>query len=99
MLGYKEKLAPFAAALEEQKAAEESTKAEITEDELKEKMTKLSQAAEDFDIDSLDAIVAELSKVRLPDSFIETFKKIRTSVENVDFNELKDLLKAEGFSE
>ena len=99
LLGYREKLAPFAAALEEQKAAEESTKAEITEDELKEKMTKLSQAAEDFDIDSLDAIVAELSKVRLPDSFIETFKKIRTSVENVDFNELKDLLKAEGFSE
>ena len=98
-MSYKEKLAPFAVADEAEKSAEDSAKAEITEDELKEKLAKLSQASEDFDIDGLDAIVAELSEVRLPDSFIETFKKIRTSVENVDFNEVKNLLKEAGFSE
>ena len=99
LLSYKEKLAPFAVADEAEKSAEDSAKAEITEDELKEKLAKLSQASEDFDIDGLDAIIAELSEVRLPDSFIETFKKIRTSVENVDFNEVKNLLKEAGFSE
>ena len=48
--------------------------------------------ADTFDIDGLDALSAELSSVKLPLDFSQKFDKIRTSIENVDFQGLKILL-------
>ena len=69
-----------------------SDKAEISESDLNEKLSKLSDCADSFDIDGLDTIMAELSSFAMPPSFAEKFAKIRTAVENVDFAGLKNLL-------
>ena len=87
---FKEKFAPLVT----QGAAEQDAKPPITEDALKEKLVAIGNAADAFDIDALDAIMAELSAVALPASWTEKFAKIRTCVENVDFIELKKLLEA-----
>ena len=69
-----------------------TNKPEISKEELSEKIQKLISFTDDFDIDGLDNIMAELSAVTLPLDFSETFDKIRKDVENVDFKNLRILL-------
>ena len=85
--GFKEKLSALI-----KKEDDEAGKPEISAAELKEKLSKIGKAAEDFDIDLLDSLMAELSAYAHPQSFKDTFAKIRTCVENVDFIELKKIL-------
>lgn len=64
----------------------------ISEEDLNEKLAKIGEFADSFDIDGLDAIVEELSAFAMPPSFADKFAKIKTCIENVDFIELKKLL-------
>ncbi len=85
---YRQKLEPFIRATE----AEQGEKPPISEEVLKEKLLQIGKAADDFDIDGLDFLIAELSAVSLPEAFADRFLKIRSCVENVDFIALKKLL-------
>lgn len=67
-------------------------KVEISKDDLSEKIKLLIEYADSFDIDGLDNIVKELLSVKLPLDFSNKFDKIRTSIEKVDFKELRNLL-------
>jgi CheY-like chemotaxis protein len=67
-------------------------KPEISEEELSEKIKLLEEYANAFDIDGLDNLIKELSSVKLPLDFSDIFDKIRKSVENVDFKELRNLV-------
>ena len=71
---------------------EKGEKTLISEEELSEKLEKIANCAESFDIDGLDAIMEELEKCEIPENFKEKYIKIRTLVDNVDFIALKDLL-------
>ena len=95
---YKEKLTPVVTNADDA-APNGSTAPALSEEALKEKLSKLFALADDFDIDGLDALIKELSAVRLPETFTEVFKQIRTCVENVDFTELKTVLHNAGVSE
>lgn len=67
-------------------------KAEISKEELSEKINQLIEYADSFDIDGLDNLIKELSSVKLPLDFSDKFDKIRISIEKVDFKELRNLL-------
>ncbi|WP_294428837.1 ATP-binding protein [uncultured Treponema sp.] len=70
-----------------------SEKSEISESELKDKLARLNACAISFDMDGMDEIMAEFSAFKIPPSFAEKFDKIRTAATNVDFKELRNLLK------
>ena len=82
-------LAPL---LIDEKDTGDDKKAEISEEELSEKINQIIEYANDFDIDALDATINELKKFTLPFNFSEKFDKIVICVENVDFKELRNLL-------
>ena len=86
-LSYKHKLEPV---IKDETEAE--PKPEITKEELSQKLQKLIEYADDFDIDGLDNLIQELSSYTLPLDFSEKFDKLRIYVENVDFKELRNLL-------
>lgn len=65
---------------------------EISNEELMGKIQQMIDCANNFDIDGLDNLVKELSSVILPIDFSQKFCKIRSSVENIDFKELRILL-------
>ena len=73
-------------------ASDNSVKTEITEEELSDKIQELISYADDFDIDGLDNLIKDLSSYLLPLDFSQKFSKIRQSIENVDFKELRTLL-------
>ena len=83
---------PLLQLLTEDSSEEAGAKAEISEEELKSKVNQLIDFANDFDIDGLDKVLEDLSKVTLPLDFSEKFDRIRSSIENVDFKELRTLL-------
>ena len=83
---------PILQPLTEDSSEEAGAKAEISEEELKSKVNQLIDFANDFDIDGLDKVLEDLSKVTLPLDFSEKFDRIRSSIENVDFKELRTLL-------
>ena len=89
---YKQKLAAVAADDDSSNGCDDAEKPAISEAALREKLTQLGAAADRFDIDGLDALIAELAAVALPPAFADTFAKIRTCVENVDFAGLQPLL-------
>lgn len=71
---------------------DDKDKPEISKEDLSEKLKQILQCADDFDLDGLDNLVKELSSVKLPLDFSEKFDKIRTSVENVDFKQVRNLV-------
>ena len=77
--------------------SETSEKREITNEELSEAIKSLIECADSFDIDGLDSLIEELSKVKLPLDFSQKFDKIRFYVQNVDFKALRIFL-SEGSS-
>ena len=72
--------------------SDDSTKPEITKEELNEKINQMISYANSFDIDGLDIIVKEISNYHLPLDFSQKFVKIAQYVQNVDFKELRNLL-------
>ncbi len=72
--------------------SENVEKKEITRNELSEKIQKLIEYADSFDIDGLDNLINELKSVKLPLDFSEKFDNIQQSVNNVDFKRLRILL-------
>ena len=64
----------------------------ITKFELSDKINKLIQYSESFDIDGLDNLINELKAFSLPLDFSQKFDNICKSIENVDFKELRNLL-------
>ena len=85
---FKQKLEPLVYP----EGTEPENKEEISESALKEKLVQIGEYADSFDIDGLDALIAELSAFAMPPSFAETFAKIRSCVENVDFTAVKELV-------
>ena len=86
-LEYKSILEPFT-----ENASQDSQKPELSEAELKEKIKKLIEYADSFDIDGLDNLIKELKAFSLPLDFSQKFDNICKSIENVDFKELRILL-------
>ena len=72
--------------------SDETQKTELSESELTEIIQQLIEYADSFDIDGLDNLVKKLSSQKLPLDFSQKFSKIRQSIENVDFKELRLLL-------
>lgn len=71
---------------------DEASKPPVSREKLAELLGRLSACAGDFDIDGLDAVMAELNGAALPADFEETMARIRTCVDNVDFKGLRELL-------
>lgn len=71
---------------------DEASKPPVSQEKLAELLGRLSACAGDFDIDGLDAVMAELNGAALPADFEETMARIRTCVDNVDFKGLRELL-------
>ena len=69
-----------------------SSKSKISKKTLSQKIKKLQEYADSFDIDGLDSIINELSKVSLPIDFSQKFDKLSQAVQNVDFKSLRNLL-------
>ncbi|MBB5226386.1 response regulator [Treponema ruminis] len=74
---------------------DDGEKTEISEQDFTEKLEKIGECAESFDIDGLDAVMEELEKCKIPDGFSEKYAKIRGLVDNVDFIALKEFLQTE----
>ena len=75
-----------------QEASANEDKPEISKEELAEKIKLIVEYADDFNIDGLDNLMKELASVKLPLDFSDKFDKIRSSVEKVDFKELRNLV-------
>lgn len=75
-----------------QEASGNEDKPEISKEELAEKIKLIVEYADDFNIDGLDNLMKELVSVKLPLDFSDKFDKIRSSVEKVDFKELRNLV-------
>ena len=73
-------------------ADQELSKNEISQEELSEKIHKLIEYADSFDIDGLDNLIKELKAFSLPLDFSQKFDNICKCIENVDFKELRILL-------
>ena len=86
-LSFRHKLEPL---VEEDSDA--ADKPEISKEELSAKLKQMLDYADAFDIDGLDELIKELSSFKIPLDFSDRFDKIRTSVENVDFKELRSLV-------
>ncbi|MCR5725158.1 MAG: response regulator [Treponema sp.] len=87
---FKQKLAPVTEA---ETAADSAEKPLIPENTFKALAEKLFKSASDFNIDGADEAIAELSAYRMPDALKDTFEKMRTCVQNVDYSGLKKLIK------
>ena len=71
---------------------DQAPKKEISQEELAEKISRIIQCADAFDLDGLDELMKELKSVNLPLDFSLKFDKIFKAIENVDFKELRILL-------
>ena len=74
------------------KIQKSENKRELPQEKLSQIINQLIEAANDFDIDSLDNLVKELSEYDLPFEFSQKFDNIKESIEKVDFKELRNIL-------
>ncbi len=58
-------------------------------------LDRLQKAADKLDINEIDSIMAELKKFAISEKFVILYREIQKSVENVDFINLKNLIKEE----
>ena len=86
-LSFRHKLEPLV-----EEDSDSADKPEISKEELSAKLKQMLDYADSFDIDGLDELIEELSSFKIPLDFSDRFDKIRTSVENVDFKELRSLV-------
>ena len=64
----------------------------IDDDSLKDAVRSLKEFAEAFDFDSVDFVMKELKKYRMPDSFKDKYSKLRNLVAQVARDEIIKLL-------
>ena len=64
---------------------------DLTLKELIECRKSIDEKVVDFNLNALDAIVEELSDVKIPEKYDELYAKIKTGIGNVDFKTLKEL--------
>lgn len=83
-LSYKEKLGTLI-------TEDDVEKVEILESDFEEYLQIIAKYANDFNLNALDSVIEELADVSIPEKYDELFKKIKTSVQNVDFKTLKEL--------
>lgn len=67
-------------------------KPEIDEDSLKDAVASLKEVVEAFDFDSVDSIMDELKKYKMPDAFKEKYAKLKTLVAEVARDDILLLL-------
>ena len=83
-LGYKRKFAFLEKDIPARK--------QISETDFLEKMQHVRNLTEKYDLDGLDSVMDELSKVSVPEHSRNLYKQVSECIENVDFNGLKDVL-------
>ena len=69
-----------------------SEKTSISPEEFSQKLNSLAKIVDDFDSIQMDEWLKEMSKFEIPDESSDLFEKIKTSIENIDFDNLKILL-------
>ena len=69
-----------------------SEKTPISPEEFSQKLNSLAKIVDDFDSIQMDEWLKEMSKFEIPDESSDLFEKIKTSIENIDFDNLKILL-------
>jgi len=69
-----------------------SEKTPISPEEFSQKLNSLAKIVDDFDSIQMDEWLKEMSKFEIPDASSDLFEKIKTSIENIDFDNLKILL-------
>lgn len=81
-------------AEEIEKAEDDGTEKEPIDDEsLKDAVRSLKEFAEVFDFDSIDFVMRELKKYRMPEDFKDKYSKLKTLVAQVDRDAIIELLK------
>ncbi len=81
-------------AEEIEKAEDDGTEKEPIDDEsLKDAVRSLKEFAEVFDFDSVDFVMKELKKYRMPEDFKDKYSKLKTLVAQVDRDAIIELLK------
>ena len=76
------------------KIADSSTteKVDVSESFFKTQLNKIYDAADNFDISTLDQIVESLEKYKIPSNYDELYSQIKTYIKNVDFDSIKNLI-------
>ena len=69
-----------------------SEKTPISPEEFSQKLNSLAKIVDDFDSIQMDEWLKEMSKFEISDESSDLFEKIKTSIENIDFDNLKILL-------
>jgi len=84
----------FDAVLEflQDKKVDDSAKPLIDDDQLAEAFEALKEIAASFDFDNAQFVLQELENYRLPETEVERYKKIKTAVENLDWEQVNNLL-------
>ncbi|MCR5723041.1 MAG: Hpt domain-containing protein [Lachnospiraceae bacterium] len=81
-------------AAEIEKAEDDGAQKELIDDEsLKDAVRSLKEFAEVFDFDSVDFVMKELKKYRIPENFKDKYSKLKTLVAQVDRDAIIELLK------
>lgn len=81
-------------AAEIEKAEDDGEEKELIDDEsLKDAVRSLKEFAEVFDFDSVDFVMKELKKYRIPENFKDKYSKLKTLVAQVDRDAIIELLK------
>ena len=89
--GYQTLLAPYFAEEEKEEKAPSDLPA-IDKDHLKEILHTLSEAVTNLDLDQLEQSVQELSNYALEETHAALFKKLKTAVEELDFEACDNIL-------
>ena len=87
-LSYAEKLKPLIKVEEN-----DSDKPLIDDAELEEAFAAMKDIAKSFDYDSLEFIFQSLDEYRLPEDKAETYKKIKSAADKLDWEKIAELLK------
>ena len=85
---YLEKLSNFIDSI----PAEDSEKQEIPAEEFNKKLEELVQIAEDFDSIRMDEWLKETSNYKIPEESVGLYEKIKSCIENIDFDTIKQML-------
>jgi len=74
---------------------DDNNKLQISQAEFFEKLRILEQAVDDFDSIKADDWLKEMSNYSVPEEYETLYKKLKTGIENIEFNTLKELISKE----
>lgn len=72
---------------------EDKKKLGLSEEVCRKKIEQLATFLEDFDIDSADAMIEELSEYEYQEEFQTVFEKLKAAVENVSYEEAEQIIR------